>query len=226
MLTGATEYTLGERLSKQQTPSTHKEGKGQCQTSMEAEASSEILPPRTSLALGATFQPGELGLSLCAYLGVQSAANLNFVLYHEQNLITTSTKSAYVADFFLGDFVTNSAKADVSLHGHLKVSDKEVGHGVGPLANQETAEILKDSIQWRQATIHYIRKFGTSNKARPTFAEKVKLRTVHYNSLSLSRPTSGQSPRATCVVMWETGQTHAANHPRIVAACVDNRHHF
>ncbi|KAH6922669.1 hypothetical protein HPB50_017508 [Hyalomma asiaticum] len=141
-----------------------------------------VLKPRTTLALGATFQPGELGLSLRAYLGAQLAADLSFVLSREQNLIVGSTKNAYVADPLLGDFVIKSAKGDVSLHGHLKESGEEVCHDVVTIANHETAETLKDSIQWRQGTILYFRKFGTSNKARLTFAGKVKPRTVHYNS--------------------------------------------
>ncbi|KAH6938989.1 hypothetical protein HPB50_015443 [Hyalomma asiaticum] len=77
----------------------------------------------------ATFQPGELGHSLRAYLGAQLAADLSFVLSREQSLILVSTKNAYVADRLFGDFVIKSAKGDVSFHGHLKESGEEVCRG-------------------------------------------------------------------------------------------------
>ncbi|KAH6926997.1 hypothetical protein HPB50_025267 [Hyalomma asiaticum] len=116
------------------------------------------------------------------YLGAQLAADLSFVLSRELKLIVASTKNSYAADRLLGDFVINTAKGDVSLHGHLKESDEQVCHGVVTIANSQTAESLKDSIQWRQGTILYIRKFGTSNKARRTFAWNGKQWTVNYNS--------------------------------------------
>ncbi|KAH6933827.1 hypothetical protein HPB50_018401 [Hyalomma asiaticum] len=189
MWAAAAKDAHGERLSKQQTPSTRKE-KGHVKPAWKPKPLQKfhpddfvvVLKPRTTLAVGATFQPGELGLSLRAYLGAQLAADLSFVLSREQNLIVASTKNAYVADRLLGDFVIKLVKGDVSLHGHVKESGEEVCHGVVTIANHETAETLKDSIQWRQGTILYIRKFGTSNKARPTFAGRVKPRTVHYNS--------------------------------------------
>ncbi|KAH6937509.1 hypothetical protein HPB50_000989 [Hyalomma asiaticum] len=220
MLAAAAKDAHGERLSKQQTPSTRKE-KGHVKPAWKPKPLPKfhpddfvvVLKPRTTLALGATFQPGELGLSLRAYLGAQLAADLSFVLSREQNLIVASTKNAYVADRLLGDFVIKSAKGDVSLHGHLKESGEEVCHGVVTIANHETAETLKDSIQWRQGTILYIRKFGTSNKARLTFAGKVKPRTVHYNSEIITvRPYFRTVPAC--------GRTHAPTHPKIVVACV------
>ncbi|KAH6929609.1 hypothetical protein HPB50_003121 [Hyalomma asiaticum] len=189
MLAAAAKDAHGEPLSKQQTPSTRKE-KGHVKPAWKPNPLPKfhpddfvvVLKPRTTLALGDTFQPGELGLSLRAYLGAQLAADLSFVLSREQNLIVASTKNAYVAGRLLGDFVIKSAKGDVSLHGHLKESGEEVCHSVVTIANHETAETLKDSIQWRQGTIVYIRKFWTSNKARLTFVGKVKQGTVHYNS--------------------------------------------
>ncbi|KAH6938784.1 hypothetical protein HPB50_012645 [Hyalomma asiaticum] len=117
-----------ERLSKQQTPSTRKEKthvkpawKPKPLQKFHPDDIVVVLKPRTTLALGATFQPGEPGLSLRAYLGAQLAADLSFVLSREQNLIVASTKSAYVADRLLGDFVIKSAKGDVSLHGHQTI---------------------------------------------------------------------------------------------------------
>ncbi|KAH6943420.1 hypothetical protein HPB50_021584 [Hyalomma asiaticum] len=126
MLAAAAKDAHGERLSKQKTPSMRKE-KGHVKPAWKPKPLQKfhpddfvvVLKPRTTLALGATFQPE---------------------------------------------------------------SGEEVCHGVVTTANHETAETLKDSIQWRQGTILYIRKFGTSNKARLTFAGKVKPRTVHYNS--------------------------------------------
>ncbi|KAH6922909.1 hypothetical protein HPB50_020107 [Hyalomma asiaticum] len=181
MFTAAAKDAHGERLSKQQTPSTRKE-KGHVKPAWKPKPLQKFYPDDFVVVLKTpTFQPGEVGLSLRAYLGAQLAANLSFVLSREQNLIVASTKNAYVADRLLGDFVIKSAKGDVSLHGHLKESGEEVCHGVVTIANHDTAETLKDSIQWRHGIILYIRKFGTSSKARLTFAE-VKPRTVHYNS--------------------------------------------
>ncbi|KAH6919502.1 hypothetical protein HPB50_029501 [Hyalomma asiaticum] len=235
MLAAAAKDAHGERLSKQQTPSTRKE-KGQVKPAWKPKPLPKfhpddfvvVLKPRTTLALGATFQPGELGLSLRAYLGAQLAADLSFMLSREQDLIVASTKNAYGADRLLGDFVIKSAKGDVSLHGHFKESGEEVCHGVVTIANHETAKTLRDSIQWRQGTILFIRKFGTSNKARLTFAGKVKPRTVHYNSEIITvRPYFRTVPACgVCVVPWDAVWTYVPTHPKVVAACVDSRHHF
>ncbi|KAH6925483.1 hypothetical protein HPB50_006045 [Hyalomma asiaticum] len=193
MLAAAAKDAAGERPSKA-TNAVPAQGNGSRQTSMQAENSSQIHPddfevvlqPRTTLALGATCQPGELGLSLAAYLGAQFAADLSLVLSRELKFTVASIKNAYMADRLRGDFVMNTAKGDVSLHGHLKESDEQVGHGVVTIANYQPAESPKDSIQWRQGTILYIRKFGTSNKARLTFAGNVKPWTVHYNSETIT----------------------------------------
>ncbi|KAH6924517.1 hypothetical protein HPB50_019094 [Hyalomma asiaticum] len=148
-----------ERLSKQQTPPTRKENdhvkpawKPKPLQKFHPDDFVVVLKPRTTLALGATFEPEP-----------------HCRKYQER-------------DRLLGDIVMKSAKGNVSLRGHLKESGEEVFHGVVTIANHKTSETLKDSIQWRQGTILYIRKFGTSKNARLTFAGKVKLRTVHYNT--------------------------------------------
>lgn len=178
----------GKQLSKQQAPASRRE-KEPAKPAWKPKPLPKfhpgdfvvVLKPWTALELGAIFQPGELGLSLRTYLGVQLAADCSFVLSREQNLILASTQNAYVADRILGDFVINSVK-DVPLRGHLKQGDEEVSYGVVSIANRETSETLEGSIQWRQGTILDIRKFGTSNRAQLTFTEKVKPRTVLYNS--------------------------------------------
>lgn len=179
----------GKQLSKQQAPASRREKepakpawKPKPLPKFHPDDFVVVLKPRSAVELGAIFQPGELGLSLRTYLGAQLAADFSFVLSREQNLILASTQNAYVADRILGDFVINSAKGDVPLRGHLKQGDEEVSYGVVSIANHETSETLKGSIQWRQGTILDIRKFGTSNRARLTFAGKVKPRTVLYNS--------------------------------------------
>ncbi|KAH6924528.1 hypothetical protein HPB50_019299 [Hyalomma asiaticum] len=87
-----------------------------------------------------------------ACLGEELAVDLSFVLSCEQNLIVESTKNAYMADRLLGDFVINSSKGDVP------------------------STAISRNLARRSAM------FGTSNKARLTFAGKVKPRTVHHNS--------------------------------------------
>ncbi|KAH6930237.1 hypothetical protein HPB50_012229 [Hyalomma asiaticum] len=49
--------------------------------------------------------------------------------------------------------------------------------------NSDTTESLREQVQWRAGTIVEVRKFGSSNKARVTFAGKVKPRFVHYDNM-------------------------------------------
>ncbi|KAH6924013.1 hypothetical protein HPB50_010430 [Hyalomma asiaticum] len=180
MLPAAAKDAHVERLSKQQTPSTRKEN-GHVKPAWKPKPLQKVHPDdfvvvlkhRTTMALGATFEPGELGLSLRAYLGAQLAADLSFVLSREHDLMVACTSSRNRHEI---------GERGCAPHGHLKESGEEVCHGVVTIANHKTSETLKDSIQWRQGTIPYIRMFGMSNKARLTFAEKVKPRTVRYNS--------------------------------------------
>lgn len=211
----------GKQLSKQQAPASRRE-KEPAKPAWKPKPLPKfhpgdfvvVLKPWTALELGAIFQPGELGLSLRTYLGAQLAADCSFVLSREQNLILASTQNAYVADRILGDFVINSVK-DVPLRGHLKQGDEEVSYGVVSIANRETSETLEGSIQWRQGTILDIRKFGTSNRAQLTFTEKVKPRTVLYNSEIITvRPCLRTIPaRGLCSTVGHRADTCPSPNP-------------
>ncbi|KAL3201107.1 hypothetical protein MRX96_043126 [Rhipicephalus microplus] len=85
-----------------------------------------VLKHRTTLALDATFQPGELGLPLRTYLGAHLAADFSFVLSREQNLLVASTQNAHVADHLPVDFVIKTMQGDLALRGHLKHYDEDV----------------------------------------------------------------------------------------------------
>ncbi|KAH6948606.1 hypothetical protein HPB50_025227 [Hyalomma asiaticum] len=51
------------------------------------------------------------------------------------------------------------------------------------VSNADTTETLRESVRWRSGTIVEVRKFGTSNKARATFAGKDKPRFIHYDTM-------------------------------------------
>ncbi|KAH7967083.1 hypothetical protein HPB49_022449 [Dermacentor silvarum] len=115
-------------------------------------------------------------------VGVRKAATLNLLLSPEQNLIIASTREAQTADQLLGDFELQTYKGKMAAHGHLKQHGEDFCYGVVTVANHETTDTLRQALQWRADELLDIRKFGTSNKARLTFAGRVKPRYIHYNS--------------------------------------------
>ncbi|KAH7949145.1 hypothetical protein HPB49_005599 [Dermacentor silvarum] len=141
-----------------------------------------IIKPREPVALRDVFQRGALGAAFVTLVGVQKAATLNLLLSPEQNLIIASTREAQTADQLLGDFELQTDKGKMAAHGHLKQHGEDVCYGVVTVANHETTDTLRQALQWRAGELLDIRKFGTSNKARLTFAGRVKPRYIHYNS--------------------------------------------
>lgn len=141
-----------------------------------------IIKPREPVALRDVFQRGALGAAFATLVGVQNAATLNLLLSPEQNLIIASTREAQTADQLLGDFELQTDKGKMAAHGHLKQHGEDVCYGVVTVANHETTDTLRQALQWRAGELLDIRKFGTSNKARLTFAGRVKPRYIHYNS--------------------------------------------
>ncbi|KAH7978707.1 hypothetical protein HPB49_006404 [Dermacentor silvarum] len=123
-----------------------------------------------------------LGAAFATFVGVQKAATLNLLLSPEQNLIIASTREAQTADQLLSDFELQTDKGKMAAHGHLKQHGEDVCYGVVMVANHETTDTLRQALQWHAGELLDIRKFGTSNKARLTFAGRVKPRYIHYNS--------------------------------------------
>ncbi|KAH7933576.1 hypothetical protein HPB49_014031 [Dermacentor silvarum] len=141
-----------------------------------------IIKPREPVALRDVFQRGALGAAFVTLVGLQKAATLNLLLSPEQNLIIASTREDQTADQLLGDFELQTDKGKIAAHGHLKQHGEDVCYGVVTVANHETTDTLRQALQWRAGELLDIRKFGTSNKARLTFAGRVKPRYIHYNS--------------------------------------------
>ncbi|KAH7970176.1 hypothetical protein HPB49_000679 [Dermacentor silvarum] len=96
------------------------------------------------------------------------------------------TPDIEAADRLIGDFAVNTEKGSVPLHGYLRQDGGNTWHGVIVVRNMDTTEILQHRVCWCAGTIVEIRKFGTSNKARITFAGKEKPRYVHYDNMVVS----------------------------------------
>ncbi|KAH7974868.1 hypothetical protein HPB49_020588 [Dermacentor silvarum] len=138
--------------------------------------------PATDVALPDVFLPGALDAAFATLVGVQKEPTLNLLLSPEQNLIVASTREAQTADQLLGDFELQTVKGKMPAHGHLKQHGEDVCYGVVMVANHATTDTLRQALQWRAGDLLDIRKFGTSNKARLSFAGRVKPRYIHYNS--------------------------------------------
>ncbi|KAH7931591.1 hypothetical protein HPB49_026375 [Dermacentor silvarum] len=104
----------------------------------------------------------------------------------DQNIIIVHTPDIEAADRLIGDFAVNTEKGSVPLHGYLRQDGGNTCHGVIVVRNTDTTETLQHRVCWRAGTIVEIRKFGTSNKARITFAGKEKPRYVHYDNMVVS----------------------------------------
>ncbi|KAH7948906.1 hypothetical protein HPB49_003395 [Dermacentor silvarum] len=141
-----------------------------------------VIKPREPVALRDVFQRGALAAAFATLVGVQKAATLNLLPSPEQNLIVASTWEAQTADELLGDFELQSDNGKMAAHGHLKQHGEDVCYGVVTVANHETTDTLCQDLQWRASELLDIRKFGTSNKARLTFAGRVKPSYIHHNS--------------------------------------------
>ncbi|KAK8782491.1 hypothetical protein V5799_016168, partial [Amblyomma americanum] len=141
-----------------------------------------VIKPRTRVSLHETFQETGYGRAFTALLGAQPATDLTIIPVREQNLIIVHTAKPELADRIIGEFELNGPDGKVPLVGHLRQDDKDVCYGVITVRNSETTDSLRTRLQWRFGTIVEVRKFGTSNKARLTFAGTEKPRFVHYDS--------------------------------------------
>ncbi|KAH6946057.1 hypothetical protein HPB50_011354 [Hyalomma asiaticum] len=142
-----------------------------------------VVKPRESISLHEAFSENRYGTAFKAYLGPERAESLTVLPSREQNLIVIHTPHPDAADKVIGDFAVNTERGQVLLHGYLQQDGGNVCHGVIAVSNADTTETLRESVRWRSGTIVEVRKFGTSNKARVTFAGKDKPRFVHYDTM-------------------------------------------
>lgn len=142
-----------------------------------------VVKPRECISLHEAFSENWYGTAFKAYLGPERAGSLTVLPSREQNLIIHYTLDPDTADKVIGDFAVNIERRQVLLHGYLRQDGGDVCHGVIAVRNSDTTETLRESVCWRSGTIVEVRKFGTSNKARVTFAGKKKPRFVHYDTM-------------------------------------------
>ncbi|KAG0420541.1 hypothetical protein HPB47_003438 [Ixodes persulcatus] len=174
-----------------------------------------VIKPRERVSLHEVFTKTGYGTAISAYLGPERARAISVLPSRDQNIVIVHTpdqtctnvyKSApdiKAADRLTGDFAVNTEKGSIPLHGYLRQDCGNTCHGVIVVRNTDTTEALQLRVCWRAGTIVEIRKFGTSHKARITFAVKEKPRYVHYDNIvvsvhktitKLSRPAASVGP--------------------------------
>ncbi|KAH7978487.1 hypothetical protein HPB49_005611 [Dermacentor silvarum] len=145
-----------------------------------------IIKPRERIFLHEACTKTGYGTAMSAYLGPERARATFVLPSRDQNIIIVHTLDIEAADRLIGDIGVNTEKGSVPLHGYLGQDGGNTCHGVIVVRNTDTTETLQQRVCWRAGTIVAIRKFGTSNKARITFAGKEKPRYVHYDSMVVS----------------------------------------
>ncbi|CAN7940157.1 unnamed protein product, partial [Ixodes hexagonus] len=119
-------------------------------------------------------------------LGPERARAISVLPSRDQNIVIVHTPDMEAADRLIGDFAVNIDRGSIPLQGYLRQDGGNTCHGVVVVSNTDTTETLQHRVCWRAGTIVEIRKFGTSNKARITFAGKEKPRYVHYDNMVVS----------------------------------------
>ncbi|KAH6947142.1 hypothetical protein HPB50_017194 [Hyalomma asiaticum] len=142
-----------------------------------------VIKPRERISLHEAFTETGYGTAISAYLGPERARAISVLPSRDQNIIIVHTPDIEAADRLIGDFVVNTEKSKVLLQGYLRQDGGNTCQGVIVVRNTDTTETLQHRVCWRDGTIVEIRKFGTSNKARITFAGKEKPRYVHYDNM-------------------------------------------
>ncbi|XP_050035842.1 uncharacterized protein [Dermacentor andersoni] len=142
-----------------------------------------VLKPREHVSPHQAFSENRYGAAITAYLGPEVARSVTVLPSREQNLILIHTPNPAAADRLLGDFSINTERGAIPLHGYLRQDGGDICHGVIVVSNSDTTESLREQVQWRAGTIVEVRKFGSSNKARVTFAGREKPRFVHYENM-------------------------------------------
>ncbi|CAN7950454.1 unnamed protein product, partial [Ixodes hexagonus] len=128
------------------------------------------IKPRERVSLHEVFTETGYGTAISAYLGPERARAISVVPSRDQNIVIVHTPDIEAADRLIGDFAVNIDKGSIPLQGYLRRDGGNTCHGVIVVSNMDTSETLQRRVCWRTGTIVKIRKFGTSNKARITFA--------------------------------------------------------
>ncbi|KAH7966865.1 hypothetical protein HPB49_020039 [Dermacentor silvarum] len=129
-----------------------------------------VIKPRERVSLHEAFTETGYGTAISAYLGLERARATSVLPSRDQNIIIVHTADIEAADRLIRDFAVNTEKGSVPLHGYLRQDGGNTCHEVIVVRNTDTTETLQHRVCWRAGTIVEIRKFGTSNKARITFA--------------------------------------------------------
>ncbi|KAH7974807.1 hypothetical protein HPB49_019795 [Dermacentor silvarum] len=145
-----------------------------------------VIKPRERVSLHEAFTQTGYGTAISAYLRPERARATSVLPSRDQNIIIVHTPDIEAADRLIGDFAVNTEKGSVPLQGYLRQDGGNTCHGVIVVRNTDTTETLQHRVCRRAGTIVEIRKFGTSNKARITFAGKEKPRYVHYDNMVVS----------------------------------------
>ncbi|CAN8021060.1 unnamed protein product, partial [Ixodes persulcatus] len=145
-----------------------------------------VIKPRERVSLHEVLTETGYGTAISAYLGPERARAISVLPSRDQNIIIVHTPDIEAADRLIGDFAVNTEKDSIPLQGYLRQDGGNTCHGVIVVRNTDTTETLQHRVCWRAGTIVEIRKFGTSNKARITFAGKEKPRYVHYDNMVVS----------------------------------------
>ncbi|KAH6934385.1 hypothetical protein HPB50_023933 [Hyalomma asiaticum] len=146
------------------------------------ESQSQSSSPENIFSLHEAFTETGYGTAISTYLGPERARTISVLRSRNQNIIV-HTPDIEGAVRLIGDFVVNTEKGKVLLQGYLRQDGGNTCHGVIVVRKTDTTETLQHRVCWRAGTIVEIRKLGTFNKARITFAGKEKPRYVHYDNM-------------------------------------------
>ncbi|KAH6931310.1 hypothetical protein HPB50_023509 [Hyalomma asiaticum] len=129
-----------------------------------------IVKPRERISLREAFTETSYGTAISVYLGPEQARAISVLPPRDQNIIFVHTPDIEAANRLIGDNVVNAEKRPVPLPGYLRQGGGNTCQRVIMVRDTDTMETLQHRVCWRAGTIVEIRKFGTSNKARVTFA--------------------------------------------------------
>ncbi|KAH8034774.1 hypothetical protein HPB51_002188 [Rhipicephalus microplus] len=88
-----------------------------------------------------------------------------------------------IADKLIGELTVPSSVGPVPLFGYLRADTQDSCYGVVTVRSSDSEAELRQRFYWPEGEILHIRRLGTSNKVRLTFAGKVKPRYVTYDAL-------------------------------------------
>lgn len=112
-----------------------------------------VIKPRQRVSLHEAFTETGYGTAISAYLGPERARAISVLPSRDQNIIIVHTPDIEAADRLIGDFVVNTEKGSVPLHGYLRQDGGNTCCGVIVVRNTDTTETLQHRVCWRGGTI-------------------------------------------------------------------------